>query len=171
MTVLSRVVAALRRRARRTAKAELGMTLVEIMVVVAIIGLLMVVTIPSFRKASREAQTTIARQDLRIIAAAVDQLGFDTGRWPGGQLLDAGSDETVWNLNSEDAGIVSGDGRFPRWRGPYMKAVPHDPWGQDYFFDPAYTYQGSNRVVVGSFGPNRQGRNLHDSDDIIVLLR
>ena len=69
------------------------------------------------------------------------------------------------------AGIVASDGRFVKWRGPYMKGVPKDPWDQNYFFDPDYTVKGSNRVVVGSFGPNRVGPNVYDGDDVIVLLR
>jgi hypothetical protein len=43
-------------------------------------------------------------------------------------------------------------------------------WGSDYFFDPDYDINGKDFAVVGSFGPNKVGKNLYHSDDIILLL-
>ena len=60
-----------------------GFTLVEIMIVVAIIGLLAVIAIPGFMRARRRAQATEITNDLRLIAAAVDQYAIETGKRAG----------------------------------------------------------------------------------------
>ena len=60
-----------------------GFTLVEIMIVVAIIGLLAVIAIPGFMRARKRAQATEITNDLRLIAAAVDQYAIETGKRAG----------------------------------------------------------------------------------------
>lgn len=56
-----------------------GFTLVEIMIVVAIIGLLAALAIPSFVKARKQSQGRIAVNDCRMIDAAVDQWALEKG--------------------------------------------------------------------------------------------
>lgn len=148
-----------------------GFTLLEIMIVVAIIGLLAAIAIPSFRKARETTRINVAKNDLRLIADAVGQLAFDTGRWPGGMFAGDQTSPETWDLTGGAAGIVSNDGRFPHWRGPYLNQVGNDPWGHPYFFDNDYETGARKLVVVGSFGPNGQGRNLYDSDDVYVRVQ
>lgn len=50
-----------------------GFTLVEIMIVVAIIAVLAVASIPGFIRARKRAQANVVRNDLRMIDSAVDQ--------------------------------------------------------------------------------------------------
>jgi hypothetical protein len=40
----------------------------------------------------------------------------------------------------------------------------------DYFFDSDYRIQKTLYAVVGSFGPNRRGRNQYDEDDVYAVL-
>ena len=140
------------------------------MIVVSIIGLLAAVAMPSIIKARTNARQTIASEDLRVIAGAVDQLAMETGKWPGGITAGQSANPEIWNLTIGAAGIMSSDGRFPRWQGPYIKTLPEDPWGQAYFFDPDYTVNGDTFSVVGSFGPNKGSRNGYDEDDIYVIV-
>jgi prepilin-type N-terminal cleavage/methylation domain-containing protein len=56
-----------------------GFTLVEIMIVVAIIGLLAAIAIPNFVRARETAQTNACVNNLRQIDGAKDQLALETG--------------------------------------------------------------------------------------------
>jgi prepilin-type N-terminal cleavage/methylation domain-containing protein len=58
-------------------------TLVEIMIVVAIIALLAALAIPGFLRARKRAQASRVKDDLRLIEAAVDQYAIETQRQPG----------------------------------------------------------------------------------------
>lgn len=61
-----------------------GFTLVEIMIVVAIIGLLAAIAIPNFVKARETAQTNACVNNLRQIDGAVDQYALEAGLTTGG---------------------------------------------------------------------------------------
>ena len=71
-------------------------TLVEIMIVVAIIGLLSVLVVPSFVKARKQSQGRRIINDARIIDAAIDQWAQDNGKKDGDAI-------DTWSQN----GIVS----------------------------------------------------------------
>jgi prepilin-type N-terminal cleavage/methylation domain-containing protein len=57
-----------------------GFTLVEIMIVVAIIALLAAIAVPNFLRSRRRAQATQVLQDLRMIDAAVDQYAIENNK-------------------------------------------------------------------------------------------
>lgn len=60
-----------------------GFTLVEIMIVVAIIALLAVVAIPSALRARKRSQATTAKNDLRLLDAAIDQYAIEQNKVKG----------------------------------------------------------------------------------------
>jgi prepilin-type N-terminal cleavage/methylation domain-containing protein len=60
-----------------------GFTLVEIMIVVAIIALLAAIAVPGFLRARKRSQASKILNDLRIIDAAVDQYAIETNRASG----------------------------------------------------------------------------------------
>ena len=136
----------------------------------AIVGTLAAIAVPMFSKARDSARAEEAGAQLEILAAAIRELAWDTGEWPNGIPRDTAGDRETWDLTTAAAGVVQADGRFSNWNGPYVRELPLDPWGSSYFFDPDYRVEGVMRVAVGSFGPNRQGRNLYDADDLYVLL-
>src|SRR5580698_377928 len=60
-----------------------GFTLVEIMIVVAIIALLAAIAVPNFLRARKRSQSTRILEDLRIIDSAIDQYAIETNKGTG----------------------------------------------------------------------------------------
>ena len=64
-------------------KKRAGFTLVEIMIVVAIIALLAAIAVPGFLRARKRSQASKILNDLRMIDSAVDQYAIETGKKSG----------------------------------------------------------------------------------------
>src|SRR5438093_12206570 len=60
-----------------------GFTLVEIMIVVAIIALLAAIAVPNFLRARKRSQATRVLEDLRMLDGACDQYAIETGKASG----------------------------------------------------------------------------------------
>src|ERR1700761_2467428 len=69
-------------------KSRGGFTLVEIMIVVAIIALLAAIAVPNFLRARKRSQATRILEDLRIIDSAIDQYAIENNK--------SGGDSVVW---------------------------------------------------------------------------
>ena len=147
-----------------------GFTLVELLICMAIIGILAATSIPSFSAYRDRAKVAVAKAELKQVQNAIMLLATECNRWPGPNDIDVTADKEVWDLNSPNAGLVATNGGFPGWNGPYMQSVPQDPWGSNYFFDPDYSINGKVFAVIGSFGINKVGPNAYDSDDVILIL-
>ena len=65
-----------------------GFTLVEIMIVVAIIALLAAIAVPNFLRARKRSQATRILEDLRIIDSAIDQYAIENNK--------SGGDSANW---------------------------------------------------------------------------
>jgi len=68
---------------KRLQTKHAGFTLVEIMIVVAIIALLAAIAVPGFLRARKRSQASKILNDLRMIDGAVDQYAIETGRKSG----------------------------------------------------------------------------------------
>ena len=66
-----------------TQKSRGGFTLVEIMIVVAIIALLAAIAVPGFLRARKRSQASKVLNDLRMIDSAVDQYAIEKGKVTG----------------------------------------------------------------------------------------
>jgi prepilin-type N-terminal cleavage/methylation domain-containing protein len=64
-----------------------GFTLVEIMIVVAIIALLAAIAVPGFLRARKRSQATRILNDLRMIDGAVDQYAIENGLTSGSPVV------------------------------------------------------------------------------------
>jgi prepilin-type N-terminal cleavage/methylation domain-containing protein len=62
---------------------HVGFTLVEIMIVVAIIALLAAIAVPNFLRARKRSQATRILEDLRMLDAALDQYAIDNNKSTG----------------------------------------------------------------------------------------
>ncbi len=155
------------------ARGRAGFSLTEILIAVSVIALLLALAVPSYRKARNDSKIQVARADLALLESAIRQLAWDTGRWPNRALITAPGSTEIWNLTTTTTtGLLKPHADYGSdWKGPYIRSIPLDPWGMPYFFDPDYRISNVMRVVVGSFGPNKVGRNLYDKDDIWMILK
>ncbi|MBE7375308.1 type II secretion system major pseudopilin GspG [Pseudomonas lopnurensis] len=99
-----------------------GFTLIEIMVVVVILGILAALVVPQVMSRPEQAKVTVARGDIKAIAAALDMYKLDNFAYPSTQQ---GLDALVQR--------PSGSPQPKNWnRDGYLKRLPKDPWGNDY---------------------------------------
>jgi prepilin-type N-terminal cleavage/methylation domain-containing protein len=67
-------------------KKRAGFTLVEIMIVVAIIALLAAIAVPGFLRARKRSQASRIVNDLRMIDSAVEQYALENGKLAGATI-------------------------------------------------------------------------------------
>jgi type II secretion system protein G len=147
-----------------------GFTLLELLVCVSIVGTLAGFAIPMYTTYKNRVKAAQALAELKDIQFAIELLASDTEKWPGPNDVGVTANQEVWDLSAANAGLVVANAGFPGWDGPYIQLVPQDPWGSDYFLDPDYRINGTDFAVIGSFGPNTVGRNVYDSDNVILFL-
>ncbi len=71
---------------RRSRRQDAGFTLVELMIVMAIIMILAVVAVPSYIAAVRQAREAVLKEDLHVLRTAIDSYTADKQKAP--QSLD-----------------------------------------------------------------------------------
>ena len=71
---------------RRIHRQDAGFTLIELIIVMAIIGILMMIAVPRFKGAIRQAQEAVLKEDLHVLRTAIDSYTMDKQKAP--QSLD-----------------------------------------------------------------------------------
>ena len=65
---------------------RVGFTLIEMMIVVAIIALLAVIALPNFMRARQRSQATLVLNELRVLSTAIDQYAMETNKSTGARI-------------------------------------------------------------------------------------
>lgn len=152
-------------------KQQRGFTLIEVIVVAAIIGILAGVLVPLIFKEIDEAKNARAAADVRSISNAILILRKDTGQWPvstscvpgttllyGGVTIPplAGAGWDITNSVKFDARLGSDGANCwgSTWKGPYMATVNADPWGNAYVTNADAMLATGTPIWIMSAGPN-----------------
>lgn len=136
-----------------------GFTLIEVIVVAAIIAILAGILVPMIFNQIDESKITKAQGDTKTIATAVQLYRAHTGMWPtfnpteasptaaynnalftvGKQLPTIFPSDTPgllsehFSASAQSSALYGPGGLFEKqWKGPYMTSFPADPWGNAY---------------------------------------
>ncbi|WP_037446975.1 type II secretion system major pseudopilin GspG [Sphingobium chlorophenolicum] len=133
--------------------AELGFTLVELMVVIVIIGLLATIVAINVIPATDTARVEKAKADISTIEQALEQYRLDNLTYPS-------ATEGLQALINPPASLPQAQ-RYRR--GGYIKKLPNDPWGRPY----SYTVPGRRGAFdIGSLGADGQPGGENENADI-----
>jgi len=137
---------------RRNSRPERqrGFTLMELLVVLAILGLLMSLVGPQVLNQLGGAKTKTAAIQIKDLEQAMEMYKLDVGRFPN-------NNEGLQALVTKPAGATG-------WNGPYLKGdIPLDPWNREYF----YKYPGDRgELDIFSYGQNGSPGGEGEDQDI-----
>ena len=132
---------------RSSRHSQNGITCIEIMVGILVVGLLATIVIQSLRGASDKAKRTKARADIAELKKALDRYYLDNGYYP----------TTDQGLRALVTPPTSGILPLVYYSGGYIERLPTDPWGNPYFYQ-----SDGNSYVLKSLGPD----GIESADDI-----
>lgn len=151
-----------------------GFTLIEVIVVAAIIAILAGILVPMIFSQIDESRISRATGDTKSIMTSILALKKDTGKWPISNvangcieeidiLVSSGNFPTGfpagwnWSAASEISDhLVKTNACYPNppWKGPYMAGIGADPWGNNYVINADSFAIAANSVWILSAGSN-----------------
>lgn len=137
-----------------TGHRQRGFTLLELLVVVAIIAVLAAFVGPRYAAQIGRSEQGTAKMQIDALAKALEAYRIDTGRYP----------STEQGL----AVLMARPADDARWRGPYLqKALPADPWQRPY----VYRSPGADGSDFDLVSLGRDGQPGGDGDNADVSFR
>ena len=131
-------------------KRALGFTLVELLVVLAILGMLAALVGPQVLNQLGGAKSKSAAIQISDLEQALEIYKLDVGRFPN-------SSQGLEALVRQPSGVKG-------WNGPYLKKgeLPMDPWGSPYEY--RYPGQGGGPEITSLGADGRPGGSGEDAD-------
>ena len=128
-----------------------GLTLIELMVVIVILGLLAALVAPKMFGRIGESKQKAAKAQIELFGTAFDSFRLDVGKYPA-------TSEGLQALRVSPSGVEN-------WKGPYLpKEIPLDPWGH------AYNYRSPGEhgdYDLYSFGADKAAGGEGENQDIV----
>jgi general secretion pathway protein G len=132
------------KKARMYSAKQNGFTIIELLIVMAILGMLAVMVAPNLFSKADGARRDAALTQISAISAVLSQHRLDVGRYP----------DELEGLMENTTGRAS-------WDGPYLQnRVPKDPWGNEYF----YESDGASFTLLSLGADGTQGGEDNDAD-------
>ena len=95
-------------------------TLIEVVVVIVILALLAGLATPLYFRHIKKAKISTAKTQINMFEQAIFDFRVDLDRLPD---ANTGLRALIENTNGEE-----------KWKGPYLKKLPKDPWSHDYVY-------------------------------------
>ena len=148
----SRADVQVRRTWRARCNRARGFTLIEILVVIAVISVLAGLVGPMVFRNVGDARVAAAQAQIELLGLALEQYRLDNDYYP----------SSAQGLDALRAPPV-GEPQARNWRGPYLKkAVPLDPWSRAYVYrSPGVT----NPLAYDLVSLGRDGREGGEDED------
>lgn len=135
-------------QSRRHRRRDAGFTLLELMVVLAILGLLAFIATPQVLKYLGTAKHETARIQIQSLGSALDLFRLEVGRYP----------TTQEGLQA----LLARPGTLEKWNGPYLtrKEMIVDPWSRPYGYRGPGQHGPYDLWTLGADGgPGGEGEN------------
>ena len=140
---------------RRTPAPRRGFTLIEMLVVLAILVLIMSMVGPRILGSRDKANVSAAKGQIEMLQASLEHYTLDMNDFPSTEqglaaLVEAPADEEAKT----------------KWEGPYINksTIPKDPWGRDYHYEYPPTHGTDKHPDIWSVGHDGE----ENTDDDVV---
>lgn len=137
----------------RTA-SRAGFTLFEMIIVVAILGLLVALVAPRLTGNLEKSKITTTKTQIANLSTSIEQFYLEVGRYPS-------QEEGLEALVERPSSVPE-----EKWTGPYTEkdVLPRDGWDRPFEYEPP-SEENNNRYLIRSLGADgRLGGEKTDSD-------